>query len=148
MGSVEAASARPHQRQDRRAPRQRALLTALVAYDQVSISFRCTIYDRSPSGARLKLPDGMLVPNQLWVVDVADGLAYPATTVWRRYPNVGVTLADPVDLKQLFPDSKKRLTIALGSTGDVEPLSRDDQLRRLRDLWIEVKGRVARLGPI
>jgi hypothetical protein len=53
------------------------LLTGLVAYDHVSISFRCTIHDRSVSGARLKLPDGMLVPDQIWVVEVADGLAYP-----------------------------------------------------------------------
>jgi hypothetical protein len=148
MVGVEAASARPPQRLGRRAARQRVLLTALVAYDQVGISFRCTIHDRSASGARLKLPAGMVVPDQLWVVDVADGVAYQATTIWRRYPNVGVSLTDPADLKLPFPKHGKRLAVALGSPGDAEPLSRDDQLRRLRDLWIEVMGRVARLGPI
>jgi hypothetical protein len=90
----------------RRAARQRVLLTALVAYDQVGISFRCTIHDRSQSGARLKLPEGMVVPGQLWVVDVADGVAYQATTLWRRYPNVGVTLTDPVDLKRPSPKAE------------------------------------------
>ena len=148
MSSVEAPSAPPHERQGRRAPRQRVLLTALVAYDQVGISFRCTIHDRSASGARLKLPNGMVVPDQIWVVDVADGMAYQATTVWRRYPNVGVTLGDPVDLKHAFARTGGRLGVALGCPGDAEPLSHDQQLRRLRDLWIEVLGRVARLGPI
>jgi hypothetical protein len=114
----------------------------------VGISFRCTIHDRSVSGARLQLPYGIVVPDQIWLVDVADGLAYHATTVWRRCPNVGVTLTDPVDLKLPFPESGERLAVALGYPGDGQRLSRDDQLRRLRNLWIEVLGRIARLRPI
>ncbi len=148
MSGVEAPPARQDRPQNRRAPRRRVLLTAVVAYDRVGISFRCTIHDRSTSGARLKLPEGMVVPDQIWLVDVADGLAYHATTVWRRYPDVGVALTDSVDLKLPFPESGNRLAVALGYPGDAESLSRGDQRRRLRDLWIEVVGRIARLGPI
>jgi hypothetical protein len=90
----------------------------------------------------------MVVPDQIWVVDVVDGLAHQATTIWRLCPNIGVTLTDPVDPTLPFRESGTRLAVAPGYPGDVEPPSLDDQLRRLGDLWIEVLGRVARLGPI
>lgn len=106
---------------DRRAPRRRVLLTAVVAYPDLSISYRCAIRDRSDSGARLKLPDGLVVPPQFWMIDVASGLAYEATTVWRRYPEVGVALASPLDLKP-----------------DVLPAGPQ---RRLRALWAEAAPR-------
>ena len=140
MVSVEAPSARPDQRQDRRAARQRVLLTGLVAYDQMNISFRCAIRNRSPSGAQLKLPNGMVVPDRFWLIDVGEGSAYNATAVWRRYPNVGVTLADPLDLKHAFPESGKRFAVALaGRRGEERPLH-DPELRGLRDLWIAILG--------
>jgi hypothetical protein len=112
---------RPEDETERRGPRRRVLLTGLVAHLDLGVSFRCTIRDRSASGARLKLPDGIVVPTDFWLIDVAEGLAYAAKTIWRRYPEIGVSLADPIDLK-------KRL---------------DDELtqRRLRALWIEVAPR-------
>jgi hypothetical protein len=105
---------------ERRAPRRRVLLTGLAAYPDLSVSFRCTIRDRSANGARLKLPEGLVVPPIFWMIDVAEGLAYEATAIWRRYPEVGVTLADPIDLQH--PE-------------------RDLMQRRLRALWIEVAPR-------
>ena len=39
----------------RQAPRRRMLMTGLVAYEDLSVSFRCAIRDRSADGARLKL---------------------------------------------------------------------------------------------
>lgn len=96
------------------------LLTAVVAYLDLSVSYRCAIRDRSDAGARLKLPDGLIVPQTFWMIDVAAGLAYEATTVWRRYPEVGVALAPPFDLK---------------STG------LEGMQRRLRALWVEAAPR-------
>jgi hypothetical protein len=113
----DADSGLPSDGGDRRAPRRRVLLTALIAYRDLSISFRCTVRDRSETGARLKLPAGMLVPPQFWMIDVNEALAYEATAVWRHYPEVGVTLANPIDLKHP---------------------GQDMQQRRLRALWVAV----------
>jgi hypothetical protein len=96
------------------------LLTGVVAYADLGVSFRCAIRDRSEGGARLKLPDGLTVPNQFWLIDVAAALAYEANAVWHRYPEVGVTLTNPVDLN---------------------PVGAEPQQRRLRALWVEVAPR-------
>ena len=93
---------------ERRLPRRRVLQTAVVAYADLSVSFRCTIRDRSDTGARLKLPAGILPPPQFWMIEVATGVAYAANTVWRRYPEIGVGLADPIDLKIAPQDSTQR----------------------------------------
>lgn len=90
---------------DRRKPRRRVLLTAVVAYHDLSVSFRCAIRDRSETGARLKLPDGIIVPATFWMIDVAQGLAFPAKVVWRNYPEVGVGLDAAFDLKlRILPE--------------------------------------------
>ena len=96
------------------------LLTGLVAYADLSISFRCAIRDRSASGARIKIPQNLVVPERFWLIDIGEGIAYDATAVWRRYPEVGVALADPVPLQH--PE-------------------RDLIQRRLRALWIEIAPR-------
>ena len=116
----DASSGQPGDGGDRRTQRKRVLLTGLVAYLDLSVSFRCAIRDRSETGARIKVPDGIVVPTRFWLIDVAEGLAYDATAVWRHYPEVGATLADPVALQH--PE-------------------RDLMQRRLRALWIEVAPR-------
>jgi hypothetical protein len=115
-----ADSGQPANGVDRRSPRRRVLLAALIAYRNLAVSFRCTIRDRSASGARLKLPVGLVVPPDFWLIDTAEAKAYDATAIWRRYPDVGVTLGDPIDLT--YPGQ--------------DPLQ-----RRLRALWVEVSPR-------
>ncbi|MDR3510288.1 MAG: hypothetical protein P4L73_01520 [Caulobacteraceae bacterium] len=86
------------------------LLTAVVAYPDLSVSYRCAIRDRSEGGARLKLPDGLLLPHRFWMIDVASGVAFEAEAVWRRYPEVGVTLTGGLDLKsQTLVGPERRL---------------------------------------
>lgn len=117
-----ADSESEHSRDDnkRRGNRRRVLLTGLVAYADLGVSFRCAIRDRSETGARIKIPGSMLVPTQFWLIDVAEGLAYDATAVWRRYPEVGVALAGPISLQHPGHDLLQR---------------------RLRALWIAVAPR-------
>lgn len=116
----DASSGPPGDGGDRRTPRRRVLLTGLVAYPDLSISFRCAIRDRSANGARIKIPENLVVPIRFWLIDVGEGLAYDATAVWRRYPEVGVALANPIPL---------------------EHAERDLMQRRLRALWIEIAPR-------
>jgi hypothetical protein len=58
----------------------------------------------------------MLAPGQFRMIDVTEGYAYEATTIWRRYPEVGVALANPVNLLTGWFDSPQR---------------------QLRSLWLE-----------
>jgi hypothetical protein len=102
----------------RRAPRRRVLLSALVIRPDFDGLFRCGVHDVSDHGARLKIPNGLLLPSQFWLIATSAGLAYEAETVWRRYPNVGVSVGEPLDLH--------------------EPVTR--AARRLRTLWMSVAG--------
>lgn len=100
----------------RRAPRQRVLLSALVVHPDFNITFRCGIRDVSEEGARLKAPPGLLIPSDFLLIDITSGKAYEARTAWRRYPYVGVAIRAPMDL--------------------AEPTTRMG--RRLRTLWLGV----------
>jgi len=102
----------------RASPRRRVLLSALVVKPDFSGLFRCGVHDVSDHGARLKIPNGLLLPSEFWLVATSAGLAYEAQTVWRRYPSVGVSVGDPVDLH--------------------DPTTRAG--RRLRTLWMSVAG--------
>jgi hypothetical protein len=105
---------------ERRKPRQRMLLTGLLVHLDLGVSFRCAIRDRSATGARLKLPTGALAPNRFWLIEVTEGRACEATTVWRTYPEVGIQLGEPIDLKKAIDDVRQR---------------------RLRALWLEIAPR-------
>lgn len=102
----------------RTSPRRRVLLSALVVKPDFSGMFRCGVHDVSDHGARLKIPNGLLLPLQFWLVATSAGLAYEAQTVWRSYPSVGVSVGEPVDLH--------------------DPTTRAG--RRLRTLWMSVVG--------
>jgi hypothetical protein len=78
--------------------------------------FRCGVHDVSEHGARLKIPNGVLLPAEFWLIAASSGLAYEAKTVWRGYPNVGVSVGEPIDLHE--PDTRAA--------------------RRLRMLWMSV----------
>lgn len=102
----------------RTSPRRRVLLSALVVRQDFSGLFRCGVHDVSAHGARLKIPNGMLLPAEFWLIATSAGLAYEARTVWRGYPNVGVSVGAPLDLQ--------------------DPTCRAS--RKLRTLWINCAG--------
>ena len=80
--------------------RRRVLLTALIVDQGFGNVVRCCVSDVSEHGARLKVPDGMILPSTFWLVAVSAGIAYQATTVWRRFPTAGVSVAEPIDLTE------------------------------------------------
>jgi hypothetical protein len=100
----------------RASPRRRVLLSALVVKSDFSGMFRCGVHDVSDNGARLKIPTGILLPADFWLIATSAGLAYEAKTVWRGYPNVGVSVGEPIDLQ--------------------DPATR--AARKLRTLWMSV----------
>ena len=95
----------------RASSRRRVLLSALVVKSDFSGMFRCGVHDVSDRGARLKIPGGLLLPADFWLVATSAGLAYEARTIWRRYPSVGVSVGDPVDLHDPNTQAGRRLRI-------------------------------------
>jgi hypothetical protein len=95
----------------RASPRRRVLLSALVVQPDFGGLFRCGVHDVSDNGARLKVPEGLLLPAQFWLVATSSGLAYEAETVWRRYPHVGVSVGEPIDLHDPTNRAGRRLRI-------------------------------------
>jgi hypothetical protein len=71
---------------------------ALAASPDLSISFKCLEVKRSTADARLRLPAGAAAPDEFWLIEIDRGTAYRATTMWRRSPNVGVRLTEPIKL--------------------------------------------------
>ncbi len=98
--------------EDQRAsPRRRVLLSALVIRRDFSGLFRCGVHDVSENGARLKIPEGMLLPSEFWLIATSAGLAYEAETVWRGYPHVGVSVGEPIDLHEPTTRAARRLRL-------------------------------------
>jgi hypothetical protein len=91
--------------------RRRVLLSALVVRSDFEGMFRCGVHDVSDSGARLKIPNGHLVPSDFWLVATSAGLAYEAKTIWRGYPNVGVSVGEPIDLHDPATRAARRLRV-------------------------------------
>lgn len=102
-----------HSEDHRRAPRHKVLLGCMVAFNDLSISFRCSMRDRSETGARLRLPGGMLIPDAFWLIDLQGGKAAEATIAWRAYPEIGVALGPEVDLRAELKGSEHRRLKAL-----------------------------------
>lgn len=112
---VETVSIKPQGADRRRSPRKRALLTGRVAYGEGAFTLNCTIRDISSTGARIALPKGQTVPNELYLVDVRNGCAYEAEVAWRGTFEVGL----------IFVARKILVDLA------------DPRLRFLREIWIE-----------
>lgn len=100
--SFSDASAAPFQAsasEKRAAPRRRVLLSAMLINHEFDTIFRCQVRDVSDHGARLNIPDCFLVPAGFWLIALSSGVAYPAKLAWRRFPSVGVSLGEPIDLE-------------------------------------------------
>jgi hypothetical protein len=86
---------------DKRAsPRHRVLLSALLVNHEFNTIFRCQVRDVSDQGARLNIPDCFLVPAGFWLIALSSAVAYEARLAWRRFPSVGVSLGEPIELEE------------------------------------------------
>lgn len=98
-----SAATHPFQAQagdKRAAPRRRVLLSALLVNNEFNTIFRCQVRDVSDQGARLNIPDCFLVPAGFWLIALSSGVAYEARLAWRRFPSVGVSLGEPIELEE------------------------------------------------
>lgn len=93
----------------RRTQRQRALLTGKLATDGASITIDCVIRNLSADGALVETPSPHLIPNELHLLQVREGVAWDAKVAWRRGNKVGLELLDRHDLRETTARQLKAL---------------------------------------
>ena len=74
----------------RKAPRKRVFLSGKIAYGKFSFSTDCTIRDISDSGARVSLPKGHRIPDDVYLINMKSGMGYEARVAWRNTPLAGL----------------------------------------------------------
>jgi hypothetical protein len=82
----------------RTSPRQRVLLSMLIVDPDTGAIIPCRAENVSDKGARLKLSELRFIPPTFWLIAVTSGLAYHATTIWRRHDQIGIFAGEPVEL--------------------------------------------------
>ncbi|MFI4976343.1 MAG: PilZ domain-containing protein [Caulobacterales bacterium] len=95
---------------DRRAsPRRVVQLSAVIVTNDFKGAIHCRVQNLSQGGAGLRVPECLVLPSTFWLIVVPEGQAYAATTAWRRFPNVGVSLGEPVDLHEATTTAARTL---------------------------------------
>jgi hypothetical protein len=90
-----------------------------LAYGDGYFTLDGIVRDVSEFGARVKVPDGLAVPQFLFFVSLREGVPYEAEVVWRRHPEIGlrflrrcsfedVHVPDIGILKRLWTESQQR----------------------------------------
>ncbi|MDB5471022.1 MAG: pilus assembly protein PilZ [Caulobacter sp.] len=83
----------------RRNQRQRALLTGKLSTDGANITIDCVIKNISVEGALVETGSPHLIPNELHLLQVREGIAWDARVIWRRGSKVGLELLERHDLR-------------------------------------------------
>ena len=94
--------------------RKRVLLSGLIVYGHGAVTCDCTIKNLSTSGARIRLPYLLALPDRFHVINVRQGVAHNARIVWNKGLDLGLKLDT---------------TISLAANTDIE-------FERLKRLWL------------
>lgn len=100
----------------RRGQRSRALLAGKVANQDTTQTLDCVIRNLSADGAMIETPTPHLVPAELHLVQIKEGIVWDAEVIWRRGNRVGVKLNNRHDLRE----------------------TTEKQLRALRAIWSQM----------
>lgn len=80
----------PDDIQKRVAPRERTLRAGKLFVGSDLLEINCTVTDISEGGARVRLPPGQYLPDNVWLMEVRSGVVSQALVAWRGYPLVGL----------------------------------------------------------
>ena len=83
-----------HQDERRRLPRRRTRLSAVAVHGPEDTVVACTVRDKSVTGARLLIQEGLTVPDVFHVIELTAGELHTAHVVWRDRTFVGVTFSE------------------------------------------------------
>ena len=70
--------------------RQRVLKSGKIIYANGTIVIDCTIRNISETGAQLKVPTTVAIPDQFEFRETMGGKGRPVTVVWRRGDLIGI----------------------------------------------------------
>lgn len=84
----------------RRAGRQRALLAGKLANEGATTTFDCVIRNISADGAMIETATPQMVPGQLHLMQIKEGIVWDAEVIWRRGARIGLALGDRHDLRE------------------------------------------------
>jgi len=82
----------------RKAPRKAVLLTSKVIFGEGATVLDCTIRDISVTGARITLAQGRSIPNEIFLLDLANRTAYQAIVVSERAGGFGLKFTKTLKL--------------------------------------------------
>ena len=88
--------------EQRRAPRKKVLLTSKLVYGDGAYVLDCTIRDISASGAFITLSQGRSIPSEVYLLDLANRVAYHASVVSERAHGYGIKFLKTYPLAQLM----------------------------------------------
>ena len=80
-------------RESLRHHRPRTLKAAQILLSKTS-SLDCVVKDLTETGARLRIPSALHVPDEFTLSITGDGTRRPAQVVWRKISEVGVRFTD------------------------------------------------------
>jgi hypothetical protein len=103
----------------RTSPRSRALLAGKLIVWDGQLSTDCMIRDLSDDGARVKVASTAVIPAEVGLLIIRDGLLLECRLVWRRGDEAGLSVLSRHDLNK----------------------SNDAAHRRARAIWLEVSPR-------
>ena len=101
--------------EQRKAPRKKVLLTGKIISGEGTHVLDCTIRDVSTTGARITLAQGRTMPDEAFLLDMVNRVAYEAVVVSERAGGFGLKF-------------KKTLRLADITT---------PELRYLKRIWLE-----------
>jgi hypothetical protein len=84
--------------ENRAKPRRRVVLGAVAVLGGGNMSFKCRIRDLSADGARIVVPDGQVLPSEIYLINLRDQIAHRAHVVWTRGIESGLNLNASIDL--------------------------------------------------
>lgn len=97
-----ASDPRPDRRLEARRP-----VNARGVISAPGLEMACIIVDLSAGGMKLRLDRGAALPRAVTVIDVAEGVAYPADVAWQKGQEAGLRQTGATSLRGLTP---QRLT--------------------------------------
>jgi PilZ domain len=79
--------------------RKRVLLGGVAVYPLRRNGANCQVRDITETGARIKLPHAVNLPDQLHLIIVREQVAYEARVIWRKGEEAGLSFCKTVDLR-------------------------------------------------
>jgi hypothetical protein len=113
-GSIRASSVADRAREPeveinrRNRGRRRAILAGYLLFDD-DRSSACRIVDLSETGARVRLPTLMPLPETFWLLNTSDWLAHEVKLAWRSGVDAGLVFLSKRNLREPVTDRDRAL---------------------------------------